>query len=62
MGLELDADTTVQVWDSSSEVRYLVVPERPEGTDGMGENELAELVGRDAMIGVALADRPGADR
>jgi nitrile hydratase len=62
MGLELDADTTVQVWDSSSEVRYLVVPERPEGTDGMGEDELAELVGRDAMIGVALADRPGADR
>jgi nitrile hydratase len=62
MGLELHADTTVQVWDSSSEVRYLVVPERPEGTDGMGEDELAELVGRDAMIGVALADRPGADR
>ena len=53
MGLELDQDVTVQVWDSSAEVRYLVVPERPDGTDGMTEDELADLVTRDSMIGVA---------
>lgn len=53
MGLELDADTTIDVWDSSSEVRYLVIPERPAGTDGLGEDELVELVTRDSMIGVA---------
>lgn len=58
MGLELGEDTTVQVWDSSSEVRYLVIPERPEGTDGLDEDALAALVTRDAMIGVARAARP----
>lgn len=58
MGLELDEDTTVQVWDSSAEVRYLVVPERPPGTDGMTIDELAELVGRDSMIGVARPRSP----
>lgn len=58
MGLALDDDTTVQVWDSSSEVRYLVVPERPAGTDGMDEEELAELVTRDSMIGVARPHTP----
>ncbi len=60
MGLELDADTTVQVWDSSSEVRYLVIPERPAGTDDLDEEALAELVSRDAMIGVAKAAAPAA--
>ena len=43
----------VQVWDSSAEHRYLVLPERPGGTDGLSEEQLAELVTRDAMIGVA---------
>lgn len=52
MGLELAPDVVVRVWDSSAEARYLVVPERPTGTDGMGEVELARLVTRDSMIGV----------
>jgi nitrile hydratase len=52
-GLELDEDIVVDVWDSSSELRYMVLPERPAGTEGMGEEELAALVTRDAMIGVA---------
>ncbi len=52
MGLDLETGTRVQVWDSSSEVRYLVIPERPAGTDGLSEEELAALVTRDAMIGV----------
>jgi nitrile hydratase len=54
-GVELPADTEIRVWDSTSEVRYLVVPMRPAGTDGLSEGELAELVTRDAMIGTALA-------
>jgi nitrile hydratase subunit alpha len=53
MGCELPADTEIQVWDSSAEVRYLVLPQRPEGTDGLAEAELAGLVTRDSMIGVA---------
>ena len=53
MGCELPDDVDVKVWDSSSEVRYIVLPERPEGTDGLDEDALAELVGRDQMIGVA---------
>ena len=56
MGLEFADDVRVRVWDSSAEVRYLVVPERPAGTEGLAEEELARLVTRDAMIGVA----PGA--
>ena len=52
MGLELGDDVEVRVFDSSSEVRYFVVPERPDGTDGMSEEELAALVTRDAMVGV----------
>jgi nitrile hydratase len=55
MGLELSEDAEVRVWDSSSEVRYVVLPERPAGTDSMGEQELAALVTRDSMIGVAKA-------
>jgi nitrile hydratase len=58
LGLELDETVEVRVWDSSSEVRYLVLPERPEGTEGMSEEELAGLVSRDAMIGVAKAQSP----
>jgi nitrile hydratase subunit alpha len=53
-GLELPAETTIRVWDSSAEVRYLVLPERPAGTEGWAEKALAAIVTRDAMIGVAL--------
>ncbi|MFB6221516.1 MAG: nitrile hydratase subunit alpha [Halolamina sp.] len=48
----LPEDVDVEVWDSNSEIRYMVLPQRPEGTEGMGKNELAELVTRNAMIGV----------
>jgi len=51
-GLELDDSVEVRVWDSSAEIRYLVLPERPERTDELNEEQLAELVTRDAMIGV----------
>jgi nitrile hydratase len=57
-GLTLGDDVEVRVWDSTAEVRYLVVPERPAGTDGMDEAALAELVSRDSMIGVAVAKAP----
>lgn len=53
-GLELAPDVEVRVWDSTSEVRYLVVPMRPDGTDGLNEDELAALVTRDSMIGTGL--------
>jgi nitrile hydratase len=63
LGLELPPEVEVRVWDSSSEVRYLVLPERPPGTDGLSEAALSELVTRDAMIGVAKPSAPGeADR
>ena len=52
MGTPLGDDVEIRVWDSSAEVRYLVLPERPSGTEGMSENELAAVVTRDAMIGV----------
>jgi len=51
-GTALGDDVEVRVWDSSAEVRYLVLPERPPGTENLSESELAALVGRDAMIGV----------
>src|ERR671910_158528 len=53
-GVILPEKTKVSVWDSTSEMRYLVVPERPAGTEGLSEDELAALVTRDSMIGVAL--------
>jgi nitrile hydratase len=53
-GLELPQETQVRVWDSTAEVRYLVLPERPVGTENLNQEELASLVTRDAMIGVAL--------
>ncbi len=53
LGLELPEDTEIRVWDSTAELRYLVLPERPAGTEGMSEDELADLVTRDSMIGVA---------
>lgn len=57
-GLELDSSVEVRVWDSSAEIRYLVLPERPPGTEGFSEADLAELITRDAMIGVAKARSP----
>ena len=57
-GLELPAGVELRVWDSTAEVRYLVVPERPTGTDGLSEDELMRLVPRDAMIGTAKALEP----
>ncbi|HEV7368722.1 nitrile hydratase subunit alpha [Arenibaculum sp.] len=59
-GLELPEEVEVRVWDSTAELRYLVLPERPAGTDGLSEEELAALVTRDAMIGVARVGPPGA--
>jgi nitrile hydratase subunit alpha len=58
-GLELGETVTVHVWDSSAEMRYMVLPERPPGTEGLTEAELAALVTRDAMIGVAKVSAPG---
>ena len=61
-GLELDGTVEVRVWDSSAEQRYLVLPERPAGTEGMTEAELATLVSRDSMIGVARVAAPARAR
>jgi nitrile hydratase len=58
MGLTLDDDVEIRVWDSSSEVRYLVLPERPEGTAHLSEEALAALVTRDAMVGVGRVTAP----
>jgi len=55
-GVELDPDKEVRVWDSSAEVRYMVLPERPAGTEHLDERALAEIVSRDAMIGVAVCE------
>ncbi len=57
-GTSLPESTEIRVWDSTAETRYLVVPKRPEGTEGMSEEELADLVNRDSMIGTRLADTP----
>ena len=57
-GLELDQRMEVRVIDSTSEIRYLVVPRRPEGTEHLGEEQLAALVTRDSMIGTADALAP----
>jgi len=54
LGVELPDDIEVRVWDSTAELRYLVLPRRPEGTEGMTEEELAALVTRDAMIGTGV--------
>lgn len=60
-GLDLDENTEVKVWDSSSEIRYMVLPQRPTGTEDMSEEELTDIVSRDAMIGVARVTPPNAD-
>ncbi|ACP25775.1 putative high-molecular weight cobalt-containing nitrile hydratase subunit alpha [Sinorhizobium fredii NGR234] len=61
-GLELSVAKKIRVWDSTAELRYLVVPERPESTAGLGEEALAALVTRDSMIGTGLALSPEAAR
>lgn len=58
-GVELPAETEIRVWDSTAEIRYLVIPQRPGGTDGMSEDDLAALVTRDSMVGTGLAAAPG---
>ena len=59
-GVTLPPMTAIRVWDSTAEVRYLVIPQRPDGTEGWSEEALAELVTRDSMIGTGLARRPEA--
>lgn len=58
-GVTLPASTEIRVWDSTAEVRYLVIPERPAGTDGLSEEALAALVTRDSMIGTGVARAVG---
>jgi nitrile hydratase len=58
LGVDLPEDVEVRVWDSTAELRYLVLPERPAGTEGWSEERLAEIVTRDAMIGVARVPSP----
>ena len=57
-GLDVPEGKEVRVWDSSSDMRYMVLPERPAGTEGLSEDELAALVSRDAMIGTGLPGTP----
>jgi nitrile hydratase len=57
-GLELPDEVEIRVWDSSAEVRYLVLPERPAGTERMSEEQLASLITRDAMVGVSKVSKP----
>jgi nitrile hydratase subunit alpha len=59
-GVVLPQSTAIRVWDSTAEVRYLVIPQRPANTEGLSEAQLAELVTRDSMIGTGLARSPGA--
>ena len=58
LGVSVPAEREVRVWDSTAEIRYMVLPERPAGTERMSEEQLAELVTRDAMIGVATVPPP----
>ncbi|MFV1492837.1 nitrile hydratase subunit alpha [Phaeobacter sp. JH18-32] len=58
-GVSLPDGTAVRVWDSTAEVRYLVLPMRPAGSEGLSEDALAALVSRDSMIGTGLAKAPG---
>lgn len=57
-GVTLPSDMAVRVWDSTAETRYLVLPQRPKGTDGMAEAALMDLISRDSMIGTGLASAP----
>ena len=58
-GVELPKDTEIRIWDSTAEIRYIVLPLRPAGTEGWSEEKLADLVTRDSMIGTGLAKKPG---
>jgi nitrile hydratase len=58
-GVRLPETTNIRVWDSTAEIRYLVLPERPAATEGFSEESLAAIVTRDSMIGVALLQSPG---
>jgi len=58
-GTHVDEDVEVLVWDSTAELRYLVIPERPPGTENLNEEELAALITRDAMVGVSKVPPPG---
>jgi len=58
-GIILSSETEIRVWDSTSEVRYFVLPRRPDGTENMNETDLARLVTRDCMIGTGLPSNPG---
>ena len=58
-GVTLPKDMAIRVWDSTAEIRYLVIPMRPAVTDGWSEDKLAELVTRDSMIGTGLPKQPG---
>lgn len=60
-GLAFPADVDMRVWDSTAEIRYLVIPQRPAGSEAMDEAELAALVTRDSMIGTGLALPPGGE-
>jgi nitrile hydratase len=60
-GVTLPKETEIRVWDSTAELRYLVLPRRPAGTEGWSEDKLADLVTRDSMIGTGLALQPGAN-
>ena len=57
-GVDLSEDAEIRVWDSNAELRYLVLPQRPAGTEGMSEEQLAGLVTRDSMIGTAVVEAP----
>jgi nitrile hydratase subunit alpha len=59
-GVDLAPETEIRIWDSSADLRYIVLPQRPEGTDGLAEDELAALVTRESMIGTGLAHSPAA--
>jgi nitrile hydratase len=59
-GVTLPTETEIRVWDSTAETRFLVLPMRPEGTGGWSEQQLAELVTRDSMIGTGVPKKPGA--
>jgi len=62
LGLDVRDDVEVRVWDSNAASRYLVLPQRPRGTETLGEAALAALVTRDAMVGVARVAPPGGER
>jgi len=59
-GVTLPKETEIRVWDSTAETRFLVLPMRPMGTEGFSEEQLAELVTRDSMIGTGFPKTPGA--